>query len=156
MDATDQQWIAELATARSTQAALELVVAKCKADSGTLHRMGSDGLLHLDAIVGQFPPPVMDAIRTIPVGKGLAGLAAQRRAPVTVCNLQTDMSGDVRPGAKATGLEGAITVPCLIGSDSAALVGVLGIASRSPREYSDSESAALMACGAALARLMPA
>ena len=36
---------------------------------------------------------------------------AERAEPVTACNLQTDTSGDVRPGARATGLQGSICVP---------------------------------------------
>ena len=41
----------------------------------------------------------------------MAGLAVQRKEPVSVCNLQTDASGAARPGAKATGMEGALVVP---------------------------------------------
>ncbi len=111
--------------------------------------MGTDGLLHLVAVVGEFPPPVMEAIKVIPVGKGLAGLAASRKCAVTICNLQTDTTGDVRPGAKATGMEGAITVPCFAGDGS--VVGVLGVACRAARTYSAHEAAALTACAKLIA-----
>src|SRR5690242_18400648 len=119
------------------------------AESGTIHLL--DGTtLSLKAMHGNFPPPVMDAIRTIPIGKGMAGLAAQRREPVTACNLQTDTTGDVRPGAKATGMEGAIVVP-MVAKDGT-LKGTLGIANRAARTWTKEESDALLECGRALAQ----
>jgi len=133
----------------SDQAALETAIAEFKAESGTVHRIGDDGHLHLSAIVGQYPPPVMDAIRRIPVGKGLAGLAAQRLEPVTVCNIQDDSTGQARPGARATGMEGAITVPC-IGSGGT-LRAVLGIANSSARTFTPDEVAGLRARATAIA-----
>ena len=135
--------------APADQVALESAIARFHAESGTVHRIGDDGQLHLTAIVGLYPPPVMDAIRRIPVGKGLAGLAAQRREPVTVCNLQEDASGQARPGARATGMEGAITVPCI---DAGGTVrAVLGIANRSARTFTPDEVAGVLACASAIA-----
>lgn len=135
------------------QLALRAAIEALSADSGTIHRMGADGMLHLSAIVGDYPPPVMEAIRCIPVGKGLAGLAAERREPVTVCNLQQDGSGQAKPGARATGMEGAITVPC-IGS-AGAVLGVLGVASHAPRTFSPAEVQALLSFGRAIADAAP-
>lgn len=100
-------------------------------------------------MVGDFPPQLVEIIRTIPIGKGMAGLAAQRIAPVTACNIQTDASGDVRPGAKATGMEGAIVVPMLGAGDE--LRGTLGIANRQARDWSAEESAAIIECGRRIA-----
>jgi L-methionine (R)-S-oxide reductase len=84
--------------------ALSRIVRDFGADTGTLHLLEDDGLLHLKEVCGQFPSAVLDLIRTIPVGKGMAGLAVERGQPVDACNIQTDTSGDVRPGAKATGM----------------------------------------------------
>lgn len=156
MNAPSPLWLAELCKSPNSQAALESIVQLFTANTGTLHRIGPDGLLHLIAIVGNFPPPVMDAIRKIEVGKGLAGLAAERRGPVTVCNLQTDSSGDVRPGARATGMEGAITVPCFGGAGGGEIIGVLGVATFAPREYSPVETVTLLECGRAVAALLAA
>ena len=156
MNAPSSQWLSQLGKLQNSQSALETIVCFFVANTGTLHRIGPDGFLHLIAIVGNFPPPVMDAIRTIEVGKGLAGLAAQRRGPVTVCNLQTDTSGDVRPGARATGMEGAITVPCFGGANGGEIIGVLGVATFAPREYSPEETVALLECGRAVAELLGA
>jgi putative methionine-R-sulfoxide reductase with GAF domain len=94
------------------------------------------------------PEPVMAVIRTIPVGKGMAGLAVERREPVNSCNIQTDTTGDVRPGARATALAGAIVVP--IFKDDA-VVGALGIANRAERTFTADEIATLMEAGRALA-----
>ncbi|MFO0827938.1 MAG: GAF domain-containing protein [Phycisphaerales bacterium] len=132
----------------SLDAALHATISHFRAETGTIHVV-ENGLLVLKAIVGAFPPPVMDAIRSIPVGKGMAGLAAQRRAPVTACNIQTDASGDVRPGARATGMEGAIVVPMIDAKEE--LRGTLGIANRAARDWSTAEANELIAFGRAIA-----
>src|SRR5436190_8194371 len=113
-----------LSSASSADQALAAIVRHFGADSGTVHFLGGDGLLHLAAAAG-LPPAMLPIIREIPVGKGMAGLAVERGRPVDACNIQTDSSGDVRPGAKATGLEGAIVVPIFSGAEVA---GALGIA----------------------------
>src|SRR5204862_5083789 len=91
--------------------------------AGTVHLLRG-GVLKL-AAHKNIPPPVVQIVDTVPIGKGIAGLAAERREPVTICNLQTDTSGQARPGAKATGMEGSLAVPMLAGDG---LRGVLGIA----------------------------
>ena len=129
--------------------ALREIIDDLRAETGTVHRLGADGQLHLAAVIGAFPPPVMDAIRVIPVGKGLAGLAAERRTCVTVCNLQSDASGAARPGARATGMEGAITAPCI--APDGTLVGVVGVANAGARTFTQAEQDALLAHGRRLA-----
>lgn len=131
-------------------AALAAVIAHFGADSGTVHLMGADGLLHLKTASAGIPPFVLDKVRQVPVGKGMAGLAAERRQPVSICNIQTDQSGDVRPGARATGLEGAIALPMLAPDDQVA--GVLGVANRAERTFTEDETNALLAIGRTLAR----
>lgn len=128
--------------------ALSDIVARFAADSGTIHLLGDDGLLHLAAASGGLPPQVLQTIATIPVGKGMAGLAVERRQPVDACNIQTDDSGDVRPGARATGLAGAIVVPIFRGE---AVVGALGIANRAERRFEQAEIEALLEAGRRLA-----
>ena len=90
---------------------------------------------------------MLEIIKIIPVGKGMAGLAVERGQPVDACNIQTDTSADVRPGAKATGMEGAIVVPVF---DGQRVVGALGIANRGQRTFSSQEKDALIAAGRAL------
>ena len=122
--------------------------AFCAAETGTIHMLGPDGALHLEASGGGIPDAVLAAIRTIPVGRGMAGLAVERAAPVTACNLQTDASGDVRPGARATGLQGAIVVPILRGDEA---VGAIGVANRAERTFTEPEQSLLLAVGRAIA-----
>src|SRR5438067_13208768 len=89
---------ADTATA---QEFLEKTLAHFDAQAGSIH-LFKQGFLQL-AAHANLPPSVVAVIETVPVGKGLAGLAAERREPVQVCNLQTDDSGAARPGARATG-----------------------------------------------------
>lgn len=124
------------------------IISDFSADSGTIHFLGGDGLLHLVAASPGIPDIVLATIRTIPVGKGMAGLAVERKTPVDACNLQTDTSGDVRPGAKATGLAGSVVVPIFEGET---VVGALGIANRAERTFTEDEIARLIAEGRRLA-----
>jgi L-methionine (R)-S-oxide reductase len=140
--------ISEINRTEGLTDALRCVVHAFGAETGTFHVLQDDGLLHLKAINGYFPPSVLAVIQQIPVGKGMAGLAVERAQPVDACNIQTDGSGDVRPGARATSMEGAIVVPVL---DGARVVGALGIANRSERTFSQEEKDALIAAGRALA-----
>ncbi len=115
----------------------------------TIHLLDtSDGMLHLCAQQG-LPPPVLDKVKVIPIGKGMAGIAAERRQPVQVCNLQTDASGVVRPGAKMTQMEGSLAAPMLDGTH---LRGVFGIAKPVAYEFSATEQQLLLTVGAAIAR----
>ena len=128
--------------------ALAAIVAHFGADSGTIHMMGDDGVLHLKAATASIPPFVLDRVRIVPVGKGMAGLAVERNEPVNACNIQTDTSGDVRPGAKATGMQGAMVVPMRRGG---AAMGALGIANRGERTFTGQEIELLIRAGALLA-----
>ena len=111
--------------------------------SGTLHRVEEDELT-LVAHEG-IPESVLAKIETVPIGKGMAGLAAERREPVQVCNLQTDDSGVAEPGARETMMEGAIAVP-IIGPDDR-LKGTLGIAKPEPYEFTPTERDRLLRIG---------
>jgi L-methionine (R)-S-oxide reductase len=137
----------------SLRETLRLAVEHLGADSGTIHLLESPGLLRLRAASEGIPEIVLRTVETVPVGKGMAGLAVERIAPVTACNIQTDTSGDVRPGAKATGLEGAIVVPILRGAEA---VGALGVANRQERTFTAEETRVLTEIGRLIAaRFMP-
>jgi signal transduction protein with GAF and PtsI domain len=127
--------------------ALGRILERFNADSGTIHLLGDDGLLYLKCASAGIPQVVLDTVRTVPVGKGMAGLAVERRQPVNACNIQTDTSGDVRPGARATGLQGSIVVPILVGD---AAIGALGIANLRERTFTDEEAESLMEVGRVL------
>jgi len=128
---------------------LRAIVAHFHAQIGTIHTLESDGMLHMRAHTPGIPEAVLSATQVIPVGKGIAGLAVERKAPVNLCNLQQDKSGDVRPGARATGAMGSLCVPMLSGDQA---VGALGIATIGERNFTDDEVAALLDVGKALAQ----
>ena len=134
----------------SIDAALSLILSEFAADSGTIHMIGDDGALHLKAASRGIPEVVLNIVRLVPIGKGMAGLCAERGEAVTACNIQNDDSGDVRPGAKATGMEGAIVVPIFAGENVA---GTLGIANRTERTFSTQEQENLIAAGRVLASM---
>jgi GAF domain-containing protein len=71
---------------------------------------------------------------------------------VDACNIQTDTSGDVRPGALATGLAGAIVVPVFRGED---IIGSLGIANRGERTFTEEEIETLLSAGRSVAAQHP-
>ena len=128
---------------------LRLILEHFHADIGTIHTLGPDGLLHLRAHTAGIPEPVLAATRIIPIGKGMAGLAVERRQPVNLCNLQRNKSGDAKPGAQATGAMGSLCVPIMAGERA---LGALGIASLRERTFTDAEVAALLEAGRTLAR----
>lgn len=148
---TDQ--VQALARDGEWQRALDRVLEHFAADSGTIHLLGLDGALHLTAASRGMPQFVLDTVQIVPVGKGMAGLSVERREPVSACNIQTDASGDVRPGARATGLQGSIVVP-IFRADAA--VGALGIANRGERTFTDAETTLLVQVGRAIGDSLPA
>ena len=119
---------------------LEAILRRFSADTGTIHRREGDVLV-LAAEIG-LPPPVVAIVTRVPIGKGMAGLAAERNEPVSSCNVQTDATGDVRPGARQTGVNGAIVVP--IRDAAGAVRGTLGIGVHREYEYTDDEIARLL------------
>jgi GAF domain-containing protein len=131
--------------------ALAIALRETAAQGGTIHLVdGAGRTLRLAAASAGIPAAVLDAVREIPVGRGMAGVAAERRAPVRTCDLQADDAGGAaRPGAKATGLRGTICVP-MIASDGR-LAGTLGVGSVAEREFTPEEVAALLEAGRLLA-----
>jgi GAF domain-containing protein len=121
-------------------AVLEAVLGHFRCATGTIHdREPDSGLLRLLAQRG-IPEAIRAQVERIPVGKGMAGLAAERRQPVSVCNLQADAAGVARPGARETGMAGAIAVPML---KAGVVRGVLGVARPDAHEFSPAETALL-------------
>lgn len=119
---------------------LQATLQHFHAETGTLHVLGADGLLHLRASAGSLPPPVMEAIRVIPVGKGIAGQAVALARPVSICNIQTDSGDIVRPGARQTGVQASLCVPLMVGEKA---VGALGIGTAQQRDFTADEASLL-------------
>ena len=143
---------ADIAMATDATVALTATIRAFAAHTGTLHFLGTDGMLHLAAIHGAIPAPVMEHIRTIEIGKGMAGVCAELNEPVAWCNLNRDGSGVVQSGARSLGLAGSIVVPVRSGT---AMVGTLGIANTGERIFTDEETALLIECGSSLLRFRP-
>ncbi len=114
--------------------------------AGTVHVREGD-LLKISAAVN-IPPPVIKATEVIPKGKGMAGLAWERDQAVATCNLKSDESGDVRPGAKAVNAQAAIAIP--VRDDNGDLRAVVGIAFMGERNFDDAELKAFEQAAAAL------
>ncbi|MBL9141701.1 MAG: chorismate synthase [Phycisphaerae bacterium] len=140
--------------AATADEALAAIVRAMHADSGTLHFADASRTLMLAASAGALPPPLVEKIRVIAWGKGMAGACAERNEPVSMCNLVQDTSGVVRPGAKSSGMEGAIVVP-VRGADGA-VIGTLGVANAGERTFTSEEIACLNAAAAELRRFAPA
>lgn len=114
--------------------------------AGTVHLLQGQELQLAASL--NIPPPVVALSRTIPRGKGMAGLAWERGEPVQTCNLKTDTSGDVRPGAKAVNAQAAVAIP--VTDATGALRAVIGIAFMGERELEGAELQRLNAGAATL------
>jgi signal transduction protein with GAF and PtsI domain len=123
---------------------LRETLAKFHSETGTIHFLDSEKkLLHLAAQIG-LPSQMLEIVKTIPVGKGIAGQVVAQNKPVTICNLQTDTSGVAKPGAKQTGVGGALCVP--IRRDDK-IVGTLGVGTVRQCEYTPDETRELEEIG---------
>ena len=135
------------------EAALRTVLEHFHSETGTIHRLEREKqLLHLVTHIG-LPPPMLEVVKVIPVGKGIAGQVVAQGRPVTICNLQTDASGVAKPGARQTGVGGALCVPL---RDGDTIVGTIGIGTARPYEYTPQETLALEEIGRVLGGQMRA
>lgn len=126
---------------------LDRILAQLGCTTGTIHLLEPHSrLLKLAAHRGI--PDVVGKIESIPVGKGMAGLAAERAEPVQICNLQSDNSGVVRPGARASKMRGSVAVPMIA---AGTVRGALGVAKPVAYEFSRAECDLLLRIGALIA-----
>ena len=114
------------------QSFLESLIAQVGGVAGTVHEQRGDDL-YLTA-AHNIPPPVVAIVAHVPHGKGMAGIAQVKKQPVQTCNLQTDDSGTIKPGAKAVDAQAAIAVPVL--DDDGDVRAVVGVAWAHERELS--------------------
>ncbi|MBC8031694.1 MAG: GAF domain-containing protein [Pyrinomonadaceae bacterium] len=125
---------------------LESFVAERDGIAGTVHvQRGED--LYLTA-AHNIPPNVVAIVAHVPHGKGMAGVAQVRKEPVQTCNLQTDETGNIKPGAKAVNAQAAIALPVL--DAAGAVSAVVGIAWSHEAEIGAAEQQSLMEMAAAL------
>jgi L-methionine (R)-S-oxide reductase len=114
--------------------------------AGTIHVLDGDALKLAAAV--NIPPPVVRATERIPFGKGMAGLAWERNRSVSTCNLKTDETGDVRPGAKAVDAQAALAIP--VRDASGGVRAVIGVAFLGERDFGDADLARFESLAAAL------
>lgn len=128
--------------------ALQGAIARLCADSGTIHvRDPEELVLHL-AASHNVPEALLELIREIPWGKGMAGMAAQSGEPVDYCNLETSTAPEVHPRARAAGTRGAVVVPMMLGNE---VMGTIGIGCASERRFAAHEIRWLLELGRELA-----
>ncbi len=133
------------------QQVLSSVISCYGCTTGTIHFLEvKTSLLKLESQVG-IPTFLIPKLSEIPIGKGMAGIAAERRQPVEMCNLQTDRSGVARPSAKETKVEGSIVVPMILNDD---LYGTLGIAKPVPYDFTKEEIRDLLEIGEEMSRFI--
>ena len=127
---------------------LQTIITAFDCQTGTLHFLDSEtNLLQLQTEIG-IPDFLIPKLTTIPIGKGMAGIAAERKEPVEMCNLQIDNSGIARPAAKETKVEGSIAIPLLYNDQ---LYGTLGIAKDKSYIFTKEENEQLMKIGKLIA-----
>jgi L-methionine (R)-S-oxide reductase len=100
------------------------LLSRHDAVAGTVHVVKGDMLVIAGA--HNIPPKVQEVTATIPLGKGMAGLAWQHDRPIQTCNLKEDDSGAVKPGAKAVDARAAVALP--IHDPSGTIRAVVGLA----------------------------
>jgi L-methionine (R)-S-oxide reductase len=118
------------------QSWLETFIRTHKGIAGSVHRRSGPDELALVATVN-IPEPVKKVVATVPRGKGMAGLALERNAAISSCNIQSDTSGDVRPGARAVNAQAAVALP--VQNPAGEVRAVVGIAFAGERTITDSE-----------------
>lgn len=117
-----------------------------RAAAGTVHLFENDGLKLAAAV--NIPPPVQQVVAWVPNGKGMAGLALQRKEPIQTCNLQEDRSGNVKPGAKAVNAQAAVALPVM--NSGGEVRAVVGIAYQDEREFTSADLENLTASASTL------
>lgn len=125
---------------------LESLIAELGGLAGTVHVQRGDDL-YLTA-VHNIPPKVVAIVAHVPHGKGMAGVAQVKKQPVQTCNLQTDETGNIKPGAKAVDAQAAIALPVL--DETGAVRAVVGIAWAKEGEIGPVEAESMMKLAAAL------
>jgi hypothetical protein len=117
------------------------LLARHEAVAGTVHVVKGDMLVIAGA--HNIPPKVQEVTATIPLGKGMAGLAWQHDKPIQTCNLKEDDSGAVKPGARAVDAKAAVALP--IHDPSGTIRAVVGLAWMHDDELSDETLAKIAA-----------
>lgn len=87
------------------------------------------------------PPSVRNGTATVPLGKGMAGTAAQQREAVAISDFQSDNTGVAAPGGRAAGSKGSLTLPVFHPEDDTKLLAVVGLGFPEQRDFTPEEIA---------------
>ena len=132
----------DFANSESRTTWLAGVLESFACQTGTLHKADGEWL-DLVVQIG-VPDFLLPKIARIPFGKGIAGVAAERREPVELCNLQQDLGGVARPDARETKVSGSLAVPVL-SPDGSVVLGTLGVGMQEPHDFTEEEKSRLSA-----------
>lgn len=122
---------------------LKEVMDEFECQTGTLHR-AEDKWLHLVSCAG-IPEVLLEKISKIPFGKGIAGVAAETKRPVELCNLQQDLEGVAKEDARKTGVSGSLAVA--ITDSSGNVLGTVGVGKIVPYDFTKEEKQRLIELG---------
>lgn len=125
---------------------LESFIEEQDGIAGTVHLQRGEDLYLVAA--HNIPPKVIAIVAHVPHGKGMAGVAQVKKQPVQTCNLQTDETGNIKPGAKAVEAQAAVALPVL--DEAGAVRAVVGIAWSKEGEIGPAEEQAMMKLAAGL------
>ena len=128
------------------QEQLQAVMDEFCCTTGTLHKTIKDTEILTLVCHAGVPEFLIEKISNIPFGKGIAGVAAQTKAPVELCNLQLDLGGVAKEDARKTGVSGSLAVP-ILSEDGVNVIGTLGVGKTIPYEFSDTEKSRLAELG---------
>ncbi len=117
---------------------LQDILGEHDCQTGTIHQIDdSETILRLVFQIG-VPEVLIEKIAQIPIGKGIAGAAAERRGPVTLCNLQQDLGGVAKPDARLSGVSGSLAVP-IFNASRTQILGTLGIGKFVPYDFPEDQ-----------------
>ena len=133
------------------QSLLAATLERFGCQTGTIHQADPENNTLALVCQSGVPESLLDKIARIPFGKGIAGAAASRQAPVTLCNLQQDLGGVARPDARQTGVSGSIAVPVFASENPGQVIGTLGIGMAGAHDFTAEEIQTLEAIACQLA-----
>jgi hypothetical protein len=122
------------------QSWLEHFVSENGGIAGTVHLVTAPDELSLAAAV-RIPEMVQQIVKRVPRGKGMAGLAFERDEPISTCNIKTDATGQVRPGARMVDARAGVALP--VHDASGKVRAIVGVAFTDEKALSESELADL-------------
>jgi L-methionine (R)-S-oxide reductase len=115
--------------------------------AGSIHLRSGPDELSIGPTVN-IPEKVRTIVAKVPRGKGMAGLALERNAAISSCNIQADNTGQVRPGARAVDAQAAVALP--VHNAAGEVRAVVGIAFADERTLTDADLTALSEAAATL------